>query len=229
MEIDPLHRRLIEAVLPVCAEYGLALAGGHALNAHGLVDRPCEDVNFVTATPLSLDVVAWAVAGSCHERGLQVRTAGQGGETYVRLLVGDPRAGRTCEADLASVPLRMRPTRVGRCPVVAFEDAIGLKMGALAGRSAARDLIDVAAVAGDYGFERLESLGRGNAPDFSLERLADRLTFYELMDEAEFQRYGLDEDGIRRVRRLAAEWAHDINMRLYEDDAFETYGTDPDL
>jgi hypothetical protein len=37
------HARLVDVVLPVCAEYGLALAGGYAIKAHHLVDRPSED------------------------------------------------------------------------------------------------------------------------------------------------------------------------------------------
>jgi hypothetical protein len=35
----------VEAVLPVCSRYGLAVAGGYAVKAHGLVERPSEDRN----------------------------------------------------------------------------------------------------------------------------------------------------------------------------------------
>ncbi|MBA9007653.1 MULTISPECIES: nucleotidyl transferase AbiEii/AbiGii toxin family protein [Thermomonospora] len=226
---DSLHRKVIEAGAAVCAEFCLALAGGHALRAHGLIDRPSENVDLVATEPLPLHEVAEAVAAAYRGQGLLARVGEPDGDAYVGMVVADPATGEECEVNLLKVPLRMRPTRIGACPVVAYEDAIGLKVGALAGRLVARDLIDVAAVAGDYGYERLEWLGRCNAPDFSLERLADRLTCHELMPEAEFERYGLDHDGIRRVKRFAAEWAHDINMRLYEDAAFEKDGTDPDL
>jgi hypothetical protein len=42
------HRALVEAVLPVCSRYGLAVAGGYAVKAHGLVERPSEDIDFAT-------------------------------------------------------------------------------------------------------------------------------------------------------------------------------------
>ncbi|SEF90165.1 Nucleotidyl transferase AbiEii toxin, Type IV TA system [Thermomonospora echinospora] len=226
---DALQRRLIEAGAAVCAEFCLALAGGHALRAHGLIERASENIDLAVTEPLPLPEVAEAVAAAYRGHGFEARVGEPDGDAYAGLTVGDPATGEVCDVNLLKVPLRMRPVRVGRCPVVAYEDAIGLKVGALAGRLVARDLVDVASVAGDYGYERLEWLGGCNAPDFCLERLADRLTCHELMPEAEFERYGLDEAAIRRVKRFAAEWAHDINMRLYEDAAFEKDGTDLDL
>jgi hypothetical protein len=38
--LDGDHARLVQAVLPVCAAYGLAVAGGYAIKAHGLAERP---------------------------------------------------------------------------------------------------------------------------------------------------------------------------------------------
>jgi len=48
--LDGDHRALVEAVLPVCSRYGLAVAGGYAVKAHGLVERPSEDIDFATGT-----------------------------------------------------------------------------------------------------------------------------------------------------------------------------------
>jgi hypothetical protein len=42
------HALLVQAAMPVCTQYGLALAGGYAIKAHGLVDRPSDDVDFAT-------------------------------------------------------------------------------------------------------------------------------------------------------------------------------------
>jgi hypothetical protein len=39
-----IHRRLAEIGLRVGARYGLALAGGYAIAAHGILERPSEDV-----------------------------------------------------------------------------------------------------------------------------------------------------------------------------------------
>jgi len=46
--LDGDHALLVEAALPVCSRYGLAVTGGYAIKAHGLVDRPSEDIDFAT-------------------------------------------------------------------------------------------------------------------------------------------------------------------------------------
>jgi hypothetical protein len=40
----PIHRRLAEIGLRVGGPFGFALAGGHAIAAHGILERPSEDV-----------------------------------------------------------------------------------------------------------------------------------------------------------------------------------------
>jgi hypothetical protein len=40
--LDGDHKALVDAALPVCARYGLAVAGGYAAKAQGLVERPSE-------------------------------------------------------------------------------------------------------------------------------------------------------------------------------------------
>jgi len=68
--LDGDHARLVAAALPVCAKYGLALAGGYAIKAHRLVDRPSEDIDFVTAAMASMDEIMSALASSYHDRAL---------------------------------------------------------------------------------------------------------------------------------------------------------------
>lgn len=47
--MDPVHLRLAEIGLRVAGRYGFALAGGYAVQAHGILDRPSEDVDLFTA------------------------------------------------------------------------------------------------------------------------------------------------------------------------------------
>ncbi|MCZ7474716.1 nucleotidyl transferase AbiEii/AbiGii toxin family protein [Micromonospora sp. WMMC273] len=44
-QTPPIHRRLAQIALQVGGQYGFALAGGHAIAAHGVLDRPSEDVD----------------------------------------------------------------------------------------------------------------------------------------------------------------------------------------
>lgn len=45
----PIHRRLAQIALQIGGRYGFALAGGHAIAAHGILDRPSEDVDLFAA------------------------------------------------------------------------------------------------------------------------------------------------------------------------------------
>lgn len=220
MDLPDYHRRLIEAGLDVCQEYGLFLAGGYAIKAHGLVERPSKDLDFATANALPLAEITAGVAEAYRAQGFHVINF-DGNETYQRLRITDPVTAETCELDLMKATLQVSPAVIEPCPVVGFDDAIGLKMGALFGRGVARDLIDIASLAEQYSFERLEWLAKSHHHDFSLQKLADRLERYEVSDETTFLAYGLDEEDIRRIRRFACEWAQDINLRLLEETPYE--------
>lgn len=47
--MDQGHLRLAEIGLRVAGRYGFALAGGYAVQAHGILERPSEDVDLFTA------------------------------------------------------------------------------------------------------------------------------------------------------------------------------------
>ena len=51
----------MDAALPVCARYGLAVAGGYAVKAHGLVQRPSEDIYFATWTAAPMEEIVAAL------------------------------------------------------------------------------------------------------------------------------------------------------------------------
>jgi hypothetical protein len=47
--VDTFHARLIRVGLAAAQRYGFALAGGYAVQAAGLLERPSEDVDLFTA------------------------------------------------------------------------------------------------------------------------------------------------------------------------------------
>ncbi|MGA5757450.1 hypothetical protein [Nonomuraea bangladeshensis] len=96
-------------------------------------------------------------------------------------------------------------------------DEIGLAVRALHERGHAGDLVEVAAARHLCSFRELESLGRRHLESFSVHELADRLEFAELIADEEFEAYGLDEEGVRAVRRFAREWLEDIRLRRADD------------
>lgn len=139
--LDGDHALLVQTALPVCVEYGLAVAGGYAIKAHGLVERPSEDIDFATTADASIEEILSALAGAYREAGLEVQVL----DVDLRkghLLVSFPISG-TYRVDVMKEPLNHPPALMGFGPVIALPDAVALKMGALHDRGLPRDLLDV--------------------------------------------------------------------------------------
>jgi predicted nucleotidyltransferase component of viral defense system len=158
MEMPEYHRRVLDAALDTCYTHGLVLAGGYAMRAHGLVDRPSQDIDFATFSASSLEETADALAAAYRAAGFDVATL-RGTPLLARLMVSDPLTGQSCAVDLMKMPLQQPSTMVEVYPVASVDDIAGMKVAALHGRSVPRDLIDLWSVADGYGFPDLERLG----------------------------------------------------------------------
>ena len=77
----------MDAALPVCARYGPAVAGGYAVKAHGLVERPSEDIDFATGTAAPMEEIVAALASAYRMVGFEVRVLDAEGRKG-HLLVG---------------------------------------------------------------------------------------------------------------------------------------------
>ncbi len=87
-----MRRRLLSDLLAVGAPYGLVLAGGDAVRAHGLVDRPVRGVDVATESPVETGGIVTALRAGLGERGWRVRTS-ETEPLAARLVVGAPVAG----------------------------------------------------------------------------------------------------------------------------------------
>ncbi|MGR6923209.1 nucleotidyl transferase AbiEii/AbiGii toxin family protein [[Actinomadura] parvosata] len=216
MYFPPFQERLLQAVAPVCERYGLVLAGGYAIKAHGFTDRPSKDLDFATAEELPLAEVVAGVIGAFQAAGLQATIISVSPRS-ARLMIEDPQTGEECEFDLLREAFQQHPATCGELRVLSVEDAIGLKIRALHERSYARDIIDVAAVGHLYTFRGLEGLAKPHNDYFSIYELATRLSFVDSISDEEFESYGLGEEQIRQVRRFAQAWLQDIQLRRADD------------
>jgi hypothetical protein len=77
--VDPTHERLTGIALGVAAAYGFALAGGYAVQAHGILDRPSEDIDLFTAWERrgEFSVAVDAVVGAYRSSGYGVEVLQQ--------------------------------------------------------------------------------------------------------------------------------------------------------
>jgi hypothetical protein len=166
--LDGDHRVLVEAVLPVCSRYGLAIAGGYAVKAHGLVERPSEDIDFATGTAAPIGEIVAALAAAYLTVGFTVQVLDAEGRKG-HLLVTFPLGG-TYRVDVLKEPLNHPVVQMEFGPVIALADAVALKMGALHDRALPRDLLD--AYGASSCFTRAELIAACRAAldeDFSLE------------------------------------------------------------
>ncbi|MCM0673481.1 nucleotidyl transferase AbiEii/AbiGii toxin family protein [Micromonospora phytophila] len=90
-QTPPIHRRLAQIALQFGGRYGFALAGGHAIAAHGILDRPSEDVELFADWqrradfPTAVDEVFAAYRAEGYRVEIDLRF-----DTFARLHVTDP-------------------------------------------------------------------------------------------------------------------------------------------
>ena len=226
LHFEPFHRRVLDAALQVCDQYGLCLMGGYSIQAHGLVERPSKDLDFAASCDLPLEDVRRGVTDAFTSAGLDV-TWLESSSWMARLMVTDPSGADFCEVDLLKEALQKPPVKIEEIPVVHLDDAIGLKIRALHARSVTRDYIDAAAAGKLLPFRELERLARQHTECFSPRSLVENLEVVEGLPLREFDEYGLDDEQIREVYRFALAWADEIKQRRFADgDADSDYEPD---
>jgi hypothetical protein len=222
--LNDLHRLLLEVAFAAGDDLGLVLAGGYALAAYELVDRPSQDIDLATNASLPLPTVAQRLASAYEDAGFEADIV-EATPRMARLVVSV--ADTTCEVDLLKEAIGP-PTLLSVGPVLAFADAVGLKVRALHDRSAHRDFIDVHAANSRLHWHEIEALGARHTAGFSLEELADRLGAINELDHRTFSAYGLDDSRIADLRTWANMWEHDIRTRIAAGETGPLGPTEPD-
>lgn len=212
--IDPQQRRLAAAALAVAGEHGFALAGGLALAAHGVGDRPSDDIDLFTSNtdPKAFSVAVDAVHEAFRTKGWTSREERRG-PPYARVMVDvAPRA--SYELDLA-VDYRARPAvaiaDIG--PVLDVVDAVGSKMAALYGRGEVRDYVDVRETVIGGRFTRDEVLALADEREVHpLDRavLANRLRQASHLPGRELGAY-LNLSEATELRTWFTDWADELD------------------
>jgi predicted nucleotidyltransferase component of viral defense system len=213
------HRALVEAVLPVCSRYGLGVAGGYAVKAHGLVERPSEDIDFATGTDAPVGEIVAELAAAYRVAGFTVQVLDADWRKG-HLLVTFPLGG-THRVDLLKEPLNHPIVWMEFGPVIALADAVALKMGALHDRALPRDVLDAHGASSH--FTRAELIAACRAAldeEFSLEMLRDQLAFASTYPDEAFSRYGAKPELIAEVKAWALDWSTEIGLEMAESESW---------
>src|SRR5690625_3951956 len=99
--MDPLHERLAQVGLTAIGQYGFCLAGGYAVQAHGLIERHSEDVDLFTTMDVAgrFPDAVQTLLDAYRTDGLDV-TVTRDGVTFARLDVVDPSDGTRGRVEL---------------------------------------------------------------------------------------------------------------------------------
>lgn len=208
--MDPVHLRLAEIGLRVAGRYGFALAGGYAVQAHGILNRPSEDVDLFTAWEHRGDfaVAVDAVVDAYRADGYAVEVT-QRFETFARLTVTDPATpDRPYKVELAANWRARPPVTMDVGPVLHVDDVVTGKMSALFTRAEPRDFLDVdaALASGRYTREQVLELAEQADAGFDRRILADLFAMLQRYPDRRFAAYGADPSYIAGMRERFAQW-----------------------
>jgi predicted nucleotidyltransferase component of viral defense system len=215
MPLDELHRQVAAIALGAARRHGFALGGGTALIAHGIVDRPTEDVDLFTDREGGVTSAAAAVEEALRDAGFgaerQDKTGGLDEVFYgmadglAEWIVTEP-GGRQMMLQMAYFDRDRRPVTMDFGPVLDLEDVLGSKVCALAGRVEPRDYIDTAAALERYTAGQLIAFAKRLDPGLTDQEFADAGRQLSRMPDGMFARYGLGPQDVATLRERFAAW-----------------------
>ncbi|MGK4580360.1 nucleotidyl transferase AbiEii/AbiGii toxin family protein [Kitasatospora sp. HPMI-4] len=214
--MDELHRRLIKIGLDSLAEdYGYALAGGYAVQAHRIVDRLSDDVDLfapIGRATAEMPAAVRAAVAAYSAAGYRVQVVRQV-STYTRLSVTDPATGIQSKVELVAEFLHHPPVASELGPVLHRDDVAAGKTGALFSRAEVRDAIDVhGLLQAGYSRERLIELAIQNDAGFDHAMFADALRRVERYSDKQFAAYGFDPSAAAAIREQFADWRRQLDQ-----------------
>ncbi len=216
--MKPFHERLARIGLEAIGRYGFVLAGGYALSANGIGDRPSADVDLFTRD-MSPEVFARAASdlmSALQATGLTVSVINTG-NLFLNIHITDPSSDDTSDLQLGFDVRDFPPRQLAVGPVLDLRDATANKMGALYGRGEVRDFIDVDAVVESGAFTRDEILALGDSKEYlPMDRqiLAQRMRSLSGVEPHQFEAYLVNEKRRTSIVSRFMEWADDIESSL---------------
>lgn len=215
MPISDVQREVAVIALRAAARHGFALAGGNALIAHGIIDRPTDDVDLFSDQENGVAAAADAVeaalreAGFAAERrdmigGLEDVFEGMG-EGLAEWIITAP-GGQQTMLQMAYFDRTRGPVTMDVGPVLDIEDLAGWKTVALASRAEPRDYVDMAAALVHYTVEQLITFAKRLDPGLEDRDFADAGRHLDQMPDRLFARYQLSGHDVARLRERFAGW-----------------------
>lgn len=212
--MNAFHERVARVALASIGRYGFVLAGGYAVQMHGIIERLSDDVDLFTDEP-DLDKFAAASAAAVkawETDGLTVELDTQS-DTFARYYLSDRQ--QSMKAELSHDWRSEQPVQLAIGPVLSRDDSVGNKVCAVFSRGEARDFIDVhaALTVGGYTHTELEELGAIHDGGFEPTIFAQSLRRCLSHNDSEYGKYGLAANAVRTLQADLLAWATEITNR----------------
>ncbi|MGH3719911.1 MAG: nucleotidyl transferase AbiEii/AbiGii toxin family protein [Pseudonocardiaceae bacterium] len=208
--MDVLHELAARVGLAATGRFGFALAGGYAVQLHGFLERPSEDVDLFTVSQAesSFDEAVSAAVAAYLAVGLAVEIMRRD-PAFTRLVLTDDQ-GRRVRVELGIDWRAHPPVQLDIGPVLHPDDAVANKLAALYGRAADRDYVDIDAVlrSGRYSSADLLRLAREADPGFDVAMFAQALLAVDRIPDEAFGCHGLTAVETSRLRNRMRSWAN---------------------
>jgi hypothetical protein len=215
MPVSQLHGQVAAIALRAAAPHGFALGGGNALLAHGITERPTQDVDVFSNEQGGVEAVADAVqdalrgAGFGTERrdetdGLADIFEGMG-EGLAEWIVTGP-GGEQMMLQLAYFDRTRQPVLMDIGPVLDLEDVVGGKVCALASRAEPRDYLDTGAALQRYSVEQVIRFARRLDPGLTRTDFTDAGRRLDHWSDRVFSPFGLSPEQVAALREQFEAW-----------------------
>jgi hypothetical protein len=215
MPVSDLHREVAAIALRAAAPHGFALGGGNALIAHGIIERPTQDVDVFSDEQGGVEAAADAVEVALRDAGFGTESRDKtGGLTDIFDGMGEGLAewivtapgGEQMMLQMAYFDRACRPVIMDVGPVLDLEEVVGGKVCALAGRAEPRDYLDTAATLERYSIEQVIGFARRLDPGLTDRDFADAGRRLDQWGDGVFVPFGLSSQDIAGLRERFAAW-----------------------
>ena len=215
MPVSGFHRQVTAIALRVAAPHGFALGGGNALLAHGVIDRPTQDVDVFSDEEGGVEAAAGAVEAELRGAGYQAERRDDAGdladifygigEGLAEWIITAP-GGEQMMLQMAYFDRARKPVIMDVGPVLDLEDVVGGKVCALASRAEPRDYVDTAAALDRYSIEEMIGFARRLDPGLTDRDFADAGRRLDRWGDGIFRAFGLGPQAVARLRDRFAAW-----------------------
>lgn len=207
--LSALQREILRLFFGLPESRGFVLAGGAALIASGLSDRPTKDVDlFGSDMAVGITSAADALEAACIGRGWTLDRI-QDSPTSRRLVVRTSHDELLVDLAVDSPPTGA-PTITAFGPTYPPEELAARKLLALFDRAAARDFVDLHALSTRFDLDRLIQVAVQIDTGFDPAVLVEMLASVSRFTDAELADLGAEPPALRA---FIDRWSADLRDR----------------